>query len=641
MVADQAMVKLAVVVLMATEMAAINMVFPFCLAMVRNFGIGLEWEGFCAGLLAAAYSLGQCLSGKMWGKISDRVGRTPTIVTGLAAAACCMVSLGLAQTYTAAFISRLSGGIFNGFTGIIKALVSELTSEDGDERARFFLLIQIGSSCGAIAGPLLGGMLVGDETDSMPYLPPCLACALLQVTACFLGGYALPWGGLKPTKIETAVVLNPAHALGSISLRHHGDQQRGVAPEPTVHELTGSYFMLLQADYKVRNPGVSITPKVLGTLKMEAAMRANSYVYGDNEPPSPPRLEQEAKRQERRVYNCDLHLLQPENTTVNKTTLDDSAALILGAYVRDHLHGDAHDLEEAAAAAEASQPTTRRLSDIFSACADKAVAAAPSDERTQLRQQLDLASGCLPTTRTTYGTVSPLLAEAVGDETAGAEKEKKEKKPLLTSPPFLVASVVNAFSALLDELSSVSTALLLGWPLAAGGAGMDSASLGFTLGLAGLGMLSIVLVGLPPLQRRYTPLRLFRYVSASLALSMVALPFACKAIATSPSSAPALSLLLLVPLVALSNGSCAGALVCANIFVQDAIADKARLGEGNGVAQALISLGRILGPTLAGAFFSFGEAVGDVAAAFVVVALLCAGAGLSSVLVSRPGLEAA
>ena len=75
--------------------------------------------------------------------------------------------------------------------------------------------------------------------------------------------------------------------------------------------------------------------------------------------------------------------------------------------------------------------------------------------------------------------------------------------------------------------------------------------------------------------------------------------------------------------------------------VQDAIADKARLGEGNGVAQALISLGRILGPTLAGAFFSFGEAVGDVAAAFVVVALLCAGAGLSSVLVSRPGLEAA
>merc|ERR1712146_260013 len=57
-----------------------------------------------------------------------------------------------------------------------------------------------------------------------------------------------------------------------------------------------------------------------------------------------------------------------------------------------------------------------------------------------------------------------------------------------------------------------------------------------------------------------------------------------------------------------SNGSSAACLVCANIFVQDAIEDPSRLGEGNGLAQAFIAGGRILGPTLAGALFSLGDA---------------------------------
>merc|ERR1712146_308718 len=57
-----------------------------------------------------------------------------------------------------------------------------------------------------------------------------------------------------------------------------------------------------------------------------------------------------------------------------------------------------------------------------------------------------------------------------------------------------------------------------------------------------------------------------------------------------------------------SNGSSAACLVCANIFVQDAIEDPSRLGEGNGLAQAFIASGRILGPTLAGTLFSLGDA---------------------------------
>ena len=63
------------------------MVFPFCLAMVRGFDIPLAWEGVAAGGLAAGYSAGQVLSGKLWGKVSDRIGRKIVIVGGLAAAA--------------------------------------------------------------------------------------------------------------------------------------------------------------------------------------------------------------------------------------------------------------------------------------------------------------------------------------------------------------------------------------------------------------------------------------------------------------------------------------------------------------------------------------------------------------------------
>ena len=98
----------------------VNMVFPFCLAMVRGFDIPLAWEGVAAGGLAAGYSAGQVLSGKLWGKVSDRIGRKIVIVGGLAAASVCMLLFGLANSFTVAFLARLLGGAFNGFTGIVK-----------------------------------------------------------------------------------------------------------------------------------------------------------------------------------------------------------------------------------------------------------------------------------------------------------------------------------------------------------------------------------------------------------------------------------------------------------------------------------------------------------------------------------------
>ena len=530
------------------------MVFPFCLAMVRKFGISLEWEGICAGALAASYSAGQSLSGKLWGKLSDRVGRKPTILSGLGAASICMLCFGLSTTYMAAFFSRLCGGIFNGFTGILKALVTEHTDE-GDERSKLFLVLQIGSSIGAIAGPLLGGLLVGNENGWHPYLLPCGACSLLQIAACVLGGYALP----------------SEHKENDQSGQ---DRHVAMAVTNSVHRDCALRFV---------DP-ISCKTKIL-------------------------RDEWEESFDERNVDDsttCSghLHLLQPECTTVGGSTLDDISASVLGARLRAELRHSKHIEKQEAV-------SHQKLSDIFSLGTAEA-----ANEATTLRQHVesDKEVGNL------YGAISPPTLSA----------PHSSKASLWNTPRYALASSINAFSALLDELTSVSTALLLGWPLIDGGGGMDSASLGMALGIAGLGMLTIVMIGLPPLQRMYGPIFLYRFANLSLASVTVSLPLACKFGLYSHHLLP----FLVVPLMAFSNGSCAASLVCSNIFVQKAIEDPSRLGEGNGQAQVLISVGRIIGPTLAGVIFSFGEGVGDIAAGFVLIAFLCVVACVASTLLS-------
>ncbi|KIL59854.1 hypothetical protein M378DRAFT_14508 [Amanita muscaria Koide BX008] len=81
-----------------------------------------------------------------WGRISDRVGRKPVLLIGLAGTALSMICFGLSRTFWTLVISRCICGFLNGNVGVMKSTLGELT--DPTNRAEGMAFIPVVWSIG-------------------------------------------------------------------------------------------------------------------------------------------------------------------------------------------------------------------------------------------------------------------------------------------------------------------------------------------------------------------------------------------------------------------------------------------------------------------------------------------------------------
>jgi MFS family permease len=127
----------------------------------------------------------------LWGAISDQYGRKFALLTGTFGAAIGMAVFGSAKTYAQAILGRALCGLLSGNLGIIKSFLTEVT--DTSNRSKAFSMWSLASTCGNIAGPLLGGYLCLPAQKfpayfskegifaQYPYLLPCLVVVALDV----------------------------------------------------------------------------------------------------------------------------------------------------------------------------------------------------------------------------------------------------------------------------------------------------------------------------------------------------------------------------------------------------------------------------------------------------------------------------
>ena len=66
------------------------------------------------GMVTSAYAFAEFSSGVAWGRISDRVGRKPVLLGGLAGTALSMLVFGFAPNLPVAILGRALGGLLNG-----------------------------------------------------------------------------------------------------------------------------------------------------------------------------------------------------------------------------------------------------------------------------------------------------------------------------------------------------------------------------------------------------------------------------------------------------------------------------------------------------------------------------------------------
>ena len=90
------------------DLVGFGIIIPFLAYYVESFGA----RAAVVGLLMSSYSLAQFVFAPIWGRVSDRVGRRPILLLGLAGSVAGFTMFGLAGTLAMLFIGRTVMGIF-------------------------------------------------------------------------------------------------------------------------------------------------------------------------------------------------------------------------------------------------------------------------------------------------------------------------------------------------------------------------------------------------------------------------------------------------------------------------------------------------------------------------------------------------
>lgn len=111
-------------------------IFPYVYHMIESFHVTSSDSQIAmfAGLVTSSFAFAEFSTGILWGKLSDRIGRKPVLIGGLAGTAISMIMLGFAKNLPMALIARALGGLLNGNIGVLQTTVAELITNKEHQR---------------------------------------------------------------------------------------------------------------------------------------------------------------------------------------------------------------------------------------------------------------------------------------------------------------------------------------------------------------------------------------------------------------------------------------------------------------------------------------------------------------------------
>lgn len=158
------------------DLVGFGIVIPLLPLYAQRFGAGpvaVTW-------LVAVYSLMQFFFAPWWGRLSDRIGRRPVLLVGIAGASLSYLAFGLSGSLWMLFAARAVNGIMGANVGVAQAYIADVTPPA--ERARGMGLIGAGFGLGFIFGPAIGGVLSRVD-PAAPFLAASALAALNGILA--------------------------------------------------------------------------------------------------------------------------------------------------------------------------------------------------------------------------------------------------------------------------------------------------------------------------------------------------------------------------------------------------------------------------------------------------------------------------
>jgi DHA1 family tetracycline resistance protein-like MFS transporter len=170
---DHKSAKITIMLCIFIDVLGYSMILPLLPSIAQGtYGA----NNFTIGILIASNAFTAFIFAPIWGRLSDKYGRKPFLITSQLGTLTAFLILGFSDSITLIFLSRILDGIFGGQIPIIRAYVIDIT----DKETRSSEVAKIGSAIafGIIFGPAIGGLL---GVINWRY-PVFVACVLSVIT---------------------------------------------------------------------------------------------------------------------------------------------------------------------------------------------------------------------------------------------------------------------------------------------------------------------------------------------------------------------------------------------------------------------------------------------------------------------------
>jgi MFS family permease len=139
---------------------------------------------FQIALVFSAYAIGGFFGEPFWGRLSDRIGRKPILISTVSGNCLCYFALAFAPNIYAAFFIRLLGGLASGNGSVVQGYIADVSPPD--DRTGKMSLLGAAYNIGFIVGPALGGLLAHPTAGHSGFRLPLFLCSGLSAL-CVIG----------------------------------------------------------------------------------------------------------------------------------------------------------------------------------------------------------------------------------------------------------------------------------------------------------------------------------------------------------------------------------------------------------------------------------------------------------------------